>query len=132
MPMLVSGCKGGLLKLWNPENCANIGKAIAVPYVIAIYMKYFQHAGEVSAHKSSINSIATNDTCIFSGSRYSYMYRLCHGVGLYDINLFLYIVVTRLFESGVPVLSKITKCYFYLFCYLFFSEHSGITSLLNH
>ena len=29
MPMLVSGCKGGLLKLWNPENCANIGEAIA-------------------------------------------------------------------------------------------------------
>ena len=26
MPMLVSGCKGGLLKLWNPENCSNIGE----------------------------------------------------------------------------------------------------------
>jgi len=48
MPLLVSGCKGGLLKLWSPETCNNIG--------------------EVSAHKNSINAIATNDTCIFTGS----------------------------------------------------------------
>ena len=25
MPLLVSGCKGGFLKLWNPETCSNIG-----------------------------------------------------------------------------------------------------------
>jgi kinesin family protein 4/21/27 len=47
-PLLVSGCKGGLLKLWNPETCANIG--------------------EVSAHKNAINSIATSDTCVFTAS----------------------------------------------------------------
>jgi kinesin family protein 4/21/27 len=47
-PLLVSGCKGGLLKLWNPDSCANIG--------------------EVPAHKNPINSIATNDTCIFTAS----------------------------------------------------------------
>ncbi|XP_064385434.1 kinesin-like protein KIF21A [Halichondria panicea] len=47
-PLLVSGCKGGLLKLWQPDSCSSIG--------------------EVVAHRSSINSIATNDTCIFTGS----------------------------------------------------------------
>ena len=30
--------------------------------------------GEVVAHKHSINTIATNDTCIFTGSRYSVQY----------------------------------------------------------
>ena len=30
MPMLVSGCKGGLLKLWNPDNCTNIGEPIII------------------------------------------------------------------------------------------------------
>ncbi len=25
-PLLVSGCKGGVLKLWNPETCAHNGK----------------------------------------------------------------------------------------------------------
>eukprot|EP00731_Ephydatia_muelleri_P014568 Em0008g288a len=47
-PLLVSGCKGGLVKLWNTESCTNIG--------------------EVQAHKGSVNSIATNDSFIFSGS----------------------------------------------------------------
>ena len=36
MPMLVSGCKGGLLKLWNPDNCANIGEAIFIIIVIIV------------------------------------------------------------------------------------------------
>ena len=30
LPMLVSGCKGGLLKLWNPESSSNIGESVAV------------------------------------------------------------------------------------------------------
>ena len=25
-PLLVSGCKGGLLKLWHPDTCSNIGQ----------------------------------------------------------------------------------------------------------
>ena len=24
-PLLVSGCKGGVMKLWNPETCAHLG-----------------------------------------------------------------------------------------------------------
>ena len=28
MPLLVSGCKGGLLKLWSPDSCGNIGEII--------------------------------------------------------------------------------------------------------
>lgn len=48
MPLLVSGCKGGFVKLWNPVTCSNIG--------------------ELLAHKHSINSVATNNTCIFTGS----------------------------------------------------------------
>ena len=36
MPMLVSGCKGGLLKLWNPDSCANIGEAIFIITVTCI------------------------------------------------------------------------------------------------
>ena len=47
-PLLVSGCKGGLVKLWNTESCTYIG--------------------EVQAHKGSINTVATNDSFIFSGS----------------------------------------------------------------
>lgn len=48
--LLVSGCRGGILKLWNAHTCHNLG--------------------EIKAHNSPINAVATNSTCIFSASKY--------------------------------------------------------------
>lgn len=69
MPLLVSGCKGGFLKLWNPETCSNIGmyKCHMVQLVLKCLM--FFNAGDLLAHKHPINSVAANSTCIFTGSR---------------------------------------------------------------
>ncbi|XP_055899663.1 kinesin-like protein KIF21A isoform X3 [Biomphalaria glabrata] len=46
--LLLSGCRGGLLKMWQPETCANLG--------------------EIKAHASPINAIATNSSAIFTAS----------------------------------------------------------------
>nr|XP_034332234.1 kinesin-like protein KIF21B isoform X6 [Crassostrea gigas] len=46
--ILFSGCRGGFLKLWNIENCNQLG--------------------EIKAHSSPINSIATNSSAIFTAS----------------------------------------------------------------
>ena len=48
--ILLSGCRGGYLKLWNVENC--------------------QPLGEIRAHTNPINAIATNSTAIFTASKY--------------------------------------------------------------
>lgn len=45
---LLSGCRGGYLKLWNTEDCSLVG--------------------EMKAHTSPINSIATNSTHVFTAS----------------------------------------------------------------
>ncbi|XP_033100030.1 kinesin-like protein KIF21A isoform X2 [Anneissia japonica] len=45
---LLSGCRGGQLKLWNINDCSQIG--------------------EMKAHSSPINSIATNSTHVFTAS----------------------------------------------------------------
>ncbi|XP_041467223.1 kinesin-like protein KIF21A [Lytechinus variegatus] len=45
---LLSGCRGGYLKLWNIETCTPVG--------------------EMKAHTSPINSIATNSTHVFTAS----------------------------------------------------------------
>ncbi|XP_071956481.1 kinesin-like protein KIF21A isoform X3 [Antedon mediterranea] len=45
---LLSGCRGGQLKLWNISDCSQIG--------------------EMKAHSSPINSIATNSTHVFTAS----------------------------------------------------------------
>ena len=51
------------LKLnWSPWWC--------VPLRLTHAFVVFFSAGEVSAHKNSINAVASNDTCIFTGSRY--------------------------------------------------------------
>lgn len=47
-PVLLSSCRGGMLKMWNADNCALIG--------------------ELRAHTSPINAIATNSTCVFTAS----------------------------------------------------------------
>ena len=47
---LLSGCRGGYLKLWNVDNCSLIG--------------------EMKAHTSPINSIATNSSHVFTASRW--------------------------------------------------------------
>ncbi|XP_077499875.1 kinesin-like protein 31E isoform X2 [Amblyomma americanum] len=47
-PVLLSGCRGGMLKLWNAENCSLVG--------------------ELRAHTSPINAIATNSSCVFTAS----------------------------------------------------------------
>ncbi|KAJ8299258.1 hypothetical protein KUTeg_023318 [Tegillarca granosa] len=46
--ILLSGCRAGYLKLWNTDNC--------------------QSMGDVRAHASPINDIATNSTSIFTAS----------------------------------------------------------------
>jgi len=46
--LLVSGCKGGILKVWDSESCKLIS--------------------EIKAHSSSINSIDSNSNFIFTGS----------------------------------------------------------------
>ena len=46
---LISGCRGGILKLWQTSSCAIVG--------------------EMKAHTSPINSIATNSTHVFTASR---------------------------------------------------------------
>ncbi|KAH9366285.1 hypothetical protein HPB48_010300 [Haemaphysalis longicornis] len=50
-PVLLSSCRGGMLKMWNADNCALIG--------------------ELRAHTSPINAIATNSTCVFTASNNS-------------------------------------------------------------
>lgn len=45
---LLTGCRGGFLKLWNIDTCAQIA--------------------EIKAHTSPINSIATNSSAIFTAS----------------------------------------------------------------
>uniref|UniRef100_A0A3B5QF13 Kinesin family member 21B n=1 Tax=Xiphophorus maculatus TaxID=8083 RepID=A0A3B5QF13_XIPMA len=49
-PMLLSACRGGMLKVWNVEN--------------------FTPIGEVRGHDSPINAICTNSRHIFTASRY--------------------------------------------------------------
>uniref|UniRef100_A0A8C4ZRK1 Kinesin family member 21B n=1 Tax=Gadus morhua TaxID=8049 RepID=A0A8C4ZRK1_GADMO len=49
-PMLLSACRGGMLKVWNVEN--------------------FTPIGEVKGHDSPINAICTNSRHIFTASRY--------------------------------------------------------------
>ncbi|MBN3304655.1 KI21B protein, partial [Amia calva] len=49
-PMLLSGCRGGMLKVWNVEN--------------------FTPIGEIKGHDSPINAICTNSKQIFTASRY--------------------------------------------------------------
>ncbi|KAK6191402.1 hypothetical protein SNE40_003100 [Patella caerulea] len=46
--LLISGCRGGYLKLWQSDTCAPVG--------------------EMKAHSSPINAIATNSTSIFTAS----------------------------------------------------------------
>ncbi|CAG5134474.1 unnamed protein product, partial [Candidula unifasciata] len=46
--ILLSGCRGGFLKLWQPDTCVSLG--------------------EIRAHSSAINAIATNSTSIFTAS----------------------------------------------------------------
>ncbi|KAK2159171.1 hypothetical protein NP493_1742g00002 [Ridgeia piscesae] len=46
---LLSGCRGGLLKLWNIDTCNMLG--------------------EIRAHDSPINSITTNSSLIFTASK---------------------------------------------------------------
>ena len=47
---LLSGCRGGLLKLWNIDTCNMLG--------------------EIRAHDSPINSITTNSSLIFTASKW--------------------------------------------------------------
>ncbi|CAB3988481.1 Kinesin KIF21A [Paramuricea clavata] len=46
--VLLSGCRGGVLKLWEPETC--------------------QEIGEIKAHRHPINAIATNSSFVFTAS----------------------------------------------------------------
>ena len=46
---LLSGCRGGYLKLWNIDTCAQIA--------------------EIKAHSSPVNAIATNSSAIFTASK---------------------------------------------------------------
>ncbi|XP_050706486.1 kinesin-like protein KIF21A isoform X1 [Eriocheir sinensis] len=46
--IVLSGCRGGMIKMWSAESC--------------------QLIGELRAHASPINAITTNSTCIFTAS----------------------------------------------------------------
>ncbi|XP_064091324.1 kinesin-like protein KIF21A isoform X5 [Macrobrachium nipponense] len=46
--IVLSGCRGGVIKMWSAESC--------------------QLIGELRAHASPINAITTNSTCIFTAS----------------------------------------------------------------
>ncbi|CAL1546229.1 unnamed protein product [Lymnaea stagnalis] len=46
--ILLSGCRGGLLKMWQPDTCVCLG--------------------EIRAHTSPINAIATNSSAVFTAS----------------------------------------------------------------
>lgn len=47
-PVLLSGCRGGVLKLWNTDTLGTLG--------------------EVKGHESPINSISTNSSHLFTAS----------------------------------------------------------------
>uniref|UniRef100_A0A8C1N8N1 Kinesin family member 21A n=1 Tax=Cyprinus carpio TaxID=7962 RepID=A0A8C1N8N1_CYPCA len=47
-PMLLSGCRGGVLKLWHTDTLSPLG--------------------ELRGHESPINSISTNSSCLFTAS----------------------------------------------------------------
>ena len=47
---LLSGCRGGVLKVWNIDNCSLVG--------------------DVRAHNSPINALATNSRLLFAASKY--------------------------------------------------------------
>lgn len=48
-PMLLSACRGGMVKVWNVEN--------------------FTPVGEIKGHDSPINAVCTNSKHIFTASR---------------------------------------------------------------
>ena len=47
--LLVSGCRGGILKVWDSDSCKLLS--------------------EIKAHSAGINSIAYNNNFIFTGSK---------------------------------------------------------------
>jgi len=47
---LLSGCRGGILKVWNIDNCSLVG--------------------DVHAHNSPINALAANSQLLFAASTY--------------------------------------------------------------
>uniref|UniRef100_W5KIC6 Kinesin family member 21B n=1 Tax=Astyanax mexicanus TaxID=7994 RepID=W5KIC6_ASTMX len=53
-PMLLSACRGGMLKVWNVDN--------------------FTPIGEIKGHDSPINAICTNSKQIFTASRYIHLH----------------------------------------------------------
>ncbi|GFO28015.1 kinesin-like protein kif21a [Plakobranchus ocellatus] len=89
---LVSGCRGGFLKLWQADTCSSLGESINAAHkdwVCALdflpgtdtlvsgcrggFLKLWQadtcsSLGEVRAHSSAINAIATNTSSIFTAS----------------------------------------------------------------
>ncbi|CAG2214009.1 KIF21 [Mytilus edulis] len=71
--IVLSGCRGGYLKLWNVDNCHCMG--------------------EVKAHTSPINAIATNGSAIFTASNDS-------AVKIWQFNRIQ--TLTTLWESGGP------------------------------
>jgi len=46
--ILLSGCRGGVVKMWSTQHCTLVG--------------------ELRAHANTINAITTNSTCIFTAS----------------------------------------------------------------
>uniref|UniRef100_A0A672NTA8 Kinesin family member 21B n=1 Tax=Sinocyclocheilus grahami TaxID=75366 RepID=A0A672NTA8_SINGR len=63
-PMLLSACRGGMLKVWNVDN--------------------FTPIGEIKGHDSPINAICANSKQIFTASRY---------VILYFTHIYIYVYV---------------------------------------
>uniref|UniRef100_A0A8C1AWA9 Kinesin family member 21B n=1 Tax=Cyprinus carpio carpio TaxID=630221 RepID=A0A8C1AWA9_CYPCA len=53
-PLLLSACRGGMLKVWNVDN--------------------FTPIGEIKGHDSPINAICTNSKQIFTASRYTLLF----------------------------------------------------------
>jgi len=55
---LLSCCRGGLLKVWNIDNCLLVG--------------------DIHAHHSPINALAANSQLLFAASKYKHSFHSVH------------------------------------------------------
>jgi WD40 repeat protein len=82
--LLVSGCRGGILKLWATHTCLPLG--------------------EIKAHNSPINAVATNSTCIFSASKYVLFVQLTITINnlLLLLNIFVILIIACVTNHDYP------------------------------
>ena len=64
---LLSCCRGGLLKVWNIDNCVLVG--------------------DVHAHNSPINALAANSQLLFAASKYKLSFHSVHYIDILAFSL---------------------------------------------